>query len=146
MRREVSHAIAMLTVTTVALTTEVRILSTKTVDCSSTFVHENFPTATVGYMGTSSVSGQSNNIGATNSASDNIATASGLTWMPSPGSAIQSASQGPASEATQTPDSSSTTKTSPSGTTVVQVPTSASKKIVPVFWLSGTLAALTLIM
>ncbi|EXF86410.1 hypothetical protein CFIO01_00107 [Colletotrichum fioriniae PJ7] len=145
MKREFSYALATLTATTAALSTEVRTLSTKTTDCSSTSVYDNLPTATVGQIGTTSVNGQSNAIGATTSASNNTATVSGLTWVPTSASAIQSASQGPASEATQTPHFS-TTKTSPSGTTVVQVPTSASENFEPAFWLSGILAALVMIM
>ncbi|KAK1701710.1 uncharacterized protein BDZ83DRAFT_759113 [Colletotrichum acutatum] len=146
MRRELTYALAAFTATTVALSTEVRTLSTKTADCSFTSSYDNLPTLTTSQIGTSSVNGQSNTMGVTISASDNIATVPGITWVPTSDSAILLASQGLASEATQTARASSTTKISSSGTTVVQVPTSASEKFMPVSWLSGMLAALALIM
>ncbi|KAK1484551.1 hypothetical protein CTAM01_12922 [Colletotrichum tamarilloi] len=146
MRRELTCAFAAFTATTVALGTEVRTLSTKTADCSFTSSYDKLPTSTTGQVGTSSVNWQSNTIGGTILASETIATASELTWVPTSGLIIRSSSQGPASEATQTARSSSTTKTLPSGTTIVQVPTSGSEKFMPVSWLSGMLASLALIM
>ncbi|KXH36832.1 hypothetical protein CSAL01_01202 [Colletotrichum salicis] len=130
----------------VILSTEVKTLSTKTADCSSMSFQNNLPTATVGQIGTSAINGPLNHPGATVTASDNVATTSGIIVVPTSGPAVPPGSQGSVSEGSETLRTSSTTRASPSGTTIVQVPTAGFEKFNPASWLLGVLAALILIM